>query len=284
MLEKPRNIIAQAYAHSRAVVAFNTINAETTIAIVRAAVRAKLPTLFEVSEKTIAYLGMRTVVELITSVVSEESGKVPMGFHLDHGHSFKICQQAIAAGFPSVMIDASALSFKENVALTRRVVNYAHKRGVLVQGELGALVPVRGRRLTAKSDLMTHPEQAAEFVSLTGVDTLGVAVGTLHGPAKMFHKLPHIDFGRLAAIHKQVNIPLVLHGASGVPASHLRRAMKLGVSVVNIDTELRLAYLAALKHELRQQPSEYDPRVIFTPVVEALAATAYRKLKSLNIA
>lgn len=282
MFVHARRIIFPALRRQQAVVAFNTINAETTWAIARAASRMGAPTLFEISEKTIDYLGLETVVALTRAVASDPSIRIQLAIHLDHGHSFEICRAAIGAGFSSVMIDASALPFAQNVKLTRRVVAYAHPRGVLVQGELGALKPVGGGRLRATQDLMTDPAQARDFVRATKVDTLGVAVGTLHGPAKIFQKLPKLDFKRLAAIHKFVKVPLVLHGASGVPGPDLRRARALGVAIVNIDTDLRLAYLKSLRHELKRQAQEYDPRVIFSPVVAALQRVAERKLKALS--
>lgn len=282
MLTNVRSIVRAAHARQKLVVAFNTLNAETTLAVARAAKRAGVPTLFEISEKTISYLGLRTVVALTAAAADEAGGRVPLGLHLDHGHSVKICAQAVRAGFSSVMFDGSALPFRENVAATKQVVRLAHRRGVYVQGEVGALVPAGSRRrLRVAADLMTDPQQAAEFVRLTGVDTLGVAVGTLHGPMKIFRKLPKLDFERLKAIHRLVRVPLVLHGASGVPIKELKRAARLGVTVVNIDTELRLAYLAALRRSFQQWKGEYDPRVVFAPAVELLTELATKKLKSL---
>lgn len=283
MLVHARRIIGAAWRRHQAVVAFNTINAETTLAIARGASAVGAPTLYEISEKTIEYLGLKTVVAMVTSISDERSVKVPLAMHLDHGHSFTIAAQAIQAGFTSVMIDASALPFKENVALTRRVVTLGHKRGVLVQGELGALKPAQSvKHLRAATELMTDPIQAREFVRLTGVDTLAVAVGTLHGPAKIFQRLPKIDFKRLHAIHQLVRVPLVLHGASGVPGKDLRQARRFGVTVINIDTELRLAYLDCLRRELKRQPKEYDPRVVFAPVVAGLESVVVHKLKELG--
>jgi fructose-bisphosphate aldolase class II len=282
MLVPVSRIIKSAYCQKKLVVAFNTLNAETTLAIARAAERTGQPTLFEISEKTINYLGLDTTVALVRAVAREAGGKVPLGMHLDHGRTFEICAQAIAAGFSSVMIDGSALPLIENIKLTKQVVDFAHRRKVIVQGEVGALVATRtSNRLMASRDLMTDPKQAREFVRLTGVDSLGVAVGTLHGPMKIFRRLPKIDFIRLADIHKQVKVPLVLHGGSGVPVADLKKAARLGVTVVNIDTELRLAYLSALRWELRRQRAEYDPRVVFAPVVNALTVLATHKLNAL---
>lgn len=283
MLASAGSIIKSAYRQHKVVVAFNTINAETTLAIARAAKKVGAPTLFEISEKTIDYLGMDTTVALVKTAAKEAGGKVPLGIHLDHGKSFDVCIAAIKAGFSSVMIDGSALPFQQNIELTKQVVDYAHRRKVAVQGEVGALVPVKaGIKLRAASDLMTDPVQAREFVRTTKVDSLGVAVGTLHGPMKIFQRLPKIDFARLEQIHKLVKIPLVLHGGSGVPINDIKKAAKLGVAVVNIDTELRLIYLSALRWELKRQPKEYDPRVVFQPVVDAITTVAIEKLRSLQ--
>ncbi len=283
MLASTGTIISKAYRQHKVVVAFNSINAETTLAIARAAKLVGVPTLFEISEKTIDYLGMATTVALVKAAAKEAGGKVPLGIHLDHGKSLGICEAAIKAGFSSVMIDGSALPFRDNIELTKRVVEYAHRRKVAVQGEVGALVAAhKGNKLLAAKDLETDPKQASEFVRATKVDSLGVAVGTLHGPMKIFRKLPKIDFVRLEQIHKLVKVPLVLHGGSGVPVSDIKKAAKLGVAVVNIDTELRLVYLSALRWELKRRNKEYDPRIIFMPVVEAMTKVAVEKLRGLQ--
>ena len=281
MLVHARRIIAAAYRAKHLAIAFNTMNAETTLAVARAASTLGRGTLFEISEKTISYLGLGTVVAMTEAICRDPAITAPLALHLDHGHSVEICRAAVRAGFSSVMFDGSALPFKENVRLTRQVVRFAHAHGVWVQGEIGALVASRrGSRVRVAAELMTDPAQAAAFVKLTGVDTLGVAVGTLHGPMKIFHKLPHIDFPRIAAITRATRTPLVLHGASGVPAADLRRAARLGVAVANIDTDLRLTYLAAMRRELARQKKEYDPRVVFGPVVSAVQALAESKLRS----
>lgn len=283
MLVAAEKIVKPAYKQRRLVVAFNTLNAETTIAIARAAKIVNVPTLFEISEKTIHYLGIDTTVAMVKAIAQETGSHVPLGIHLDHGKTYDICIAAIKAGFSSVMIDGSALSFAANVNLTKRVVDYAHRRKVMVQGEVGALVAtLKPGRLRAAEQLMTDPKQAKEFVRLTKVDSLGVAVGTLHGPMKIFRKLPKIDFERLKNIHHEVRVPLVLHGGSGVPVADLRKAAQFGVAVVNIDTELRLAYLKSLRWELKKQTKEYDPRTVFSPVIDALTTVAVSKLRALQ--
>lgn len=284
MITSTDRIIKNAYRRHKLVVAFNSINAETTLAIARAAGKVGSPTIYEISKKTIDYLGIDTTVALVKAAANEAGGKVPFGLHLDHGRTFEIEQAAIKAGFSSVMIDGSALPLAENIRLTKKVVAYAHKRRIAVQGEVGALVTHSAKRghLTAAAELMTDPKVAHDFVKQTGVDSLGVAVGTLHGPIKMFRRLPKIDFSRLEQIHKQVKIPLVLHGGSGVPTADLKKATRFGVAVVNIDTELRLAYLAALRWELARHKKEYDPREIFSPVVKALEKVVEAKLRALQ--
>ncbi len=284
MIVSAAKIINNAYRQKKIVVAFNTLNVETTLAIARAAYKLNKPIIFEITPKSLEYIGINTMVAMVKTIANEAGGKVPMAIHLDHGKSLEICAAAIKAGFSSVMIDGSDLPFAQNVRLTRQVVKLAHYHGVAVQGEVGALKPrtTLNKRLLVDNELMTDPMQAREFVKLTGVDSLGVAVGTLHGPIKIFRRLPKIDFERLAKINKEVKVPLVLHGGSGVPISDLKKAAGLGVSVVNIDTDLRMVYLSALRWELSKRKKEYDLREIFTPVIEAMSAMVEHKLRSLN--
>ncbi len=280
MLVHAKRIIAEARRRRRTAVAFNTFNAETTLAVARAAQRARSAVLLEISEKTIEYLGLDMVVKVCSEAC--RGVRVPMALHLDHGHTYEVCKRAADAGFSSVMFDGSGLPYRENVRITKRVVRYAHRRGVFVQGEVGSLEAAKGRRLRVAKDLMTDPKQAADFVKRTGVDTLGVSVGTLHGPMKMIQKLPHIDFERLKAIHRATPVPLVLHGASGVPAAHVKRAAKLGVAIMNIDTELRAAFLGGLKSSVVRNSKHFDPRVVLAPAVSAVEESAFRKLKSIS--
>ncbi|HYC79752.1 MAG TPA: class II fructose-bisphosphate aldolase [Candidatus Binatia bacterium] len=271
-----------------AVPAFNTNDLETTQGIVRAAVAQKAPVIIQTSEGAIEYAGLETIV----AIIKEEARKVdvPIALHQDHCKHFDLIKKLIAIGYSSVMIDASHLPYKENVKLTKAVVSYAHKRGVWVQAEVGRLLGNEDwQNVKSGEDLMTDPDEALKFVQETGIDTLAVAVGSMHGiPVnpeikKIMSTLDeHIDIPRLQAIRKKIKIPLVLHGASGVPDDQMRKAIANGVAVFNIDTDLRVAFNKALRDNLNMHPEIYDPRKILAPATLALQQVAETKLKLLK--
>jgi fructose-bisphosphate aldolase, class II len=272
-----------------AVPAFNTSDLETTMGIVRAAEAQKAPVIIQTSVGTLEYAGMEEIAGLIKTEARKSS--VPIALHQDHCKDFGIIKKLIDLGYSSVMIDASGLPYKENVKLTKAVVTYAHKRGVLVQAEIGRLLGNEDwQNVKSGEDLMTDPDEAVKFVAETGIDTLAVAVGSMHGiPVnpklkKIFAKSlkEHIDIPRLAAIHKKIKIPLVLHGASGVPDDQMRAAIREGVAVFNIDTDLRVAFNKALRDNLRKHPQIYDPRKLLAPATEALQKMAETKIKLLK--
>ncbi len=271
-----------------AVPAFNTSNLETTQGIIRAAVAQKAPVIVQTSVGTIEYAGIEEIAAIIKAEAREVD--VPIALHQDHCKDFDLIKKLIAVGYSSVMVDASALDYKENVKLTKAVVAYAHKRGVWVQAELGRLLGNEDWQ-TVKSgdDLMTDPKQAAKFVQETGVDTLAVAVGSFHGiPVnpqirKILTTLKeHIDLHRLKLIHEHVKIPLVLHGASGVPDHQMVAAIKNGVAVFNIDTDLRVAFNKSLRKNIKDNPQIYDPRKLLRPATDGLQKMAEQKLKLLK--
>lgn len=271
-----------------AVPAFNTSDLETTQGIVRAAVKMKSPVIIQTSVGTIEYAGL----EEIAAIIKEQSRKVdvPIALHQDHCKDFELIKKLIAVGYSSVMLDASALDYKENVKLTKAVVAYAHKRGVWVQAEIGRLLGNEDwQNVKTGEDLMTNPEEAAKFVKETGVDTLAVAVGSWHGipvnpqVKKILKTLrEHIDLHRLKLIHEHVKVPLVLHGASGVPDDQMVKAIKNGVAVFNIDTDLRVAFNSALRKNLKENVSIYDPRKLLRPATDALQKMAEHKLQLLK--
>lgn len=271
-----------------AVPAFNTQDLETTLGIVRAAEAQNAPIIIETSEGALEYAGAEELANIIKSLAKK--AKVPIALHQDHCRHFDLIKKLIDLGYSSVMIDASGLDYKENVKLTKQVVAYAHKRGVWVQAEIGRLLGSEDwQNVKSGEDLMTDPDEALKFVEATGIDTLAVAVGSMHGiPVnpkirKIMSTLEeHIDLPRLAAIHKKVKIPLVLHGASGVPDDQMRKAISHGVAVFNIDTDLRVAFNKALRDNLHKHPEIYDPRKIFGPATDALQATAETKIKLLR--
>ncbi len=271
-----------------AVPAFNTSDLETTQGIARAAAAQNAPVIIQTSVGTIEYAGIEEIVAIIKAEARRVD--VPIALHQDHCKEFELIKKLIAAGYSSVMIDASHLDYKENVKLTEAVVAYAHKRGVWVQAELGRLLGNEDwQDVKSGDDLMTDPIQAVKFVQETGVDTLAVAVGSFHGiPVnpelkKILTTLrEHIDLQRLKLIHQHVKIPLVLHGASGVPDHQMQAAIKHGVAVFNIDTDLRVAFNKGLRKNIKDNPQIYDPRKLLRPATDALQKMAEEKIKLLK--
>lgn len=289
----------KAYEGGYAVGAFNVNNMEIVQGIVEAAKELRSPLILQASKGARNYAGPIYLRKLVEAAV-EESG-LPIALHLDHGANFDICKDCVDAGFTSVMIDGSHLPFEENIALTKRVVDYAHAHGVVVEAELGRLAGIEDAVSVAEKDAaFTDPDQAVEFVERTGVDSLAIAIGTSHGAYK-FKGTPALDFERLEKITKLLpKYPLVLHGASsvyqsfveecnkyggnipgaqGVPDEMLLRASKSGVCKINIDTDLRLAMTATVRKVLTEKPAEFDPRKYLGPARDAIKAMVAHKIK-----
>jgi fructose-bisphosphate aldolase class II len=284
-----------------AVCAFNFSNWETLLAVCVAGAECYSPVILQVTESTINYLGLDYINSMFSVIVSRYSGRFAL--HLDHGSNFAICKWCIDAGFSSVMIDKSAYSFEENVAATREVVNYAKNFGVAVEGELGILSGQEdGVTGDGRSSSYTDPSQAARFIEDTGVDSLAVAIGSVHGPFKGRNALPKLDIERLKEIKRQVgaDFPLVLHGASavypelvslcndygadlqdahGIPDEEIQEAVKYGINKVNIDTDLRMALMAGLRQSLINNPSSLDIRKHMGAAVELVTKFAIKKIK-----
>jgi fructose-bisphosphate aldolase class II len=271
-----------------AVPAFNTSDLEMTQGIVRAAEAQKAPIILQTSVGALEYAGIEQLVAINKEAAREAS--VPIALHQDHCHDFDLIKKLIALGYSSVMVDASHLPYEENLKLTKAVVSYAHKRGVWVQAELGRILGNEDwQNVKSGEDLMTDPDQAAGFVAETGIDTLAIAVGTVHGiPVdprikKVLSTLKeHVDIERVKAIRQKVKIPLVMHGASGVPDKQIKEAIKYGVAVFNIDTDLRVAFNKALRDNIKKHPEIYDPRKLFRPATDALQKAAEKKLKLMS--
>lgn len=275
-----KNLLKGASRDKYALGAFNTQNLETTLGIVRAAEANRAPLVIQVSEATIDYAGLEEITQIVKTVAKNLALRAPVALHLDHGKKFQSIVDCIKAGFSSIMMDASHLSFHENIALTRKAVQYAHKHGVFAQGELGRLKGVEDVvRVAGHEAFMTHPDEAAEFVKRTGVDTLAVSIGNVHGIVKMREGVPKLDLERLKEIGRKVKIPLVLHGASGIPEKEIKKAISLGIRVVNIDTELRLAFTESLKKTLGANKNIFDPRKVLTPAMEAVEKVVTEKTK-----
>ncbi len=290
-LVAPHDILARAFREHWALGAFNTSNLEVTQAIAWALQEANAPGIIQASEAAIKYAGLETLCDIIRDVAA--SVNVPIVLHLDHGKSLDIARQCIEAGYGSVMIDGSALPLSKNIALSKQVVELAHARGVWVEGEVGAIPGKEGmigsseqgtgdRDGGADDRFLTKPEEAARFVQETGVDTLAVSVGTAHGA---FRGREEIRFERLEAIHAAVSVPLVLHGASGLPDSELRRAVALGVAKVNIDTELREAFHDTITtHREDADGHSIDPRTLLAPARDAVQRVVRQKVDVLGSA
>ncbi len=258
--------------------AFNTMNLEITRGIVAAAEAAGVPVIMEVSEGAIAYAGLPTLYEILATVA--EAASVPIAIHMDHGKDMDQLKRGIELGFSSVMIDHSKLAYEENVRDTKAMVEFAHAHGAWVQGEIGK---IRGSEdwvaVSEAESLLTEPEEAEQFYKATGVDTLAGAFGTVHGVIKIRGGVvPQVDIKRIAQVSERVGIPLVLHGASGVDAEVIRASIAAGVAIINIDTELRIAFTDALRLSLKTQPEEVDPRVLFKPAIAAVTAAAAKKI------
>ena len=295
-----KDMFKKAYEGNYAVGAFNVNNMEIIQGIVDAAKQESAPVILQVSAGARKYANPIYLRKLVEAAI-EDSG-LDICLHLDHGEDFEICKQCIDDGFSSVMIDGSKHTFEENIALTKRVVEYAHSKGVVVEAELGKLAGVEDAvNVSAKDATYTDPDQAAEFVARTGVDSLAIAIGTSHGAYK-FKGDPSLDFERLQKIERLLpDFPLVLHGASsvpkefvelcnryggeipgaaGVPEEMLRRAAQMGVCKINIDTDLRLAMTACIRQLFIENPSEFDPRKYLGPARTAIRDMVAHKIRN----
>ncbi|MCB6191471.1 class II fructose-1,6-bisphosphate aldolase [Blautia marasmi] len=277
-----KEMFQKAYEGGYAIGAFNVNNMEIVQGITEAAGERKSPVILQVSKGARAYANHTYLVKLVEAALIEND--IPMALHLDHGPDFATCKACIDGGFTSVMIDGSQYDFEKNVEITRQVVEYAHEKGVVVEGELGKLAGVEDDVKVDDSDAMyTHPDEVQEFVERTGVDSLAIAIGTSHGAFKFKPgQKPQLRFDILEEITKRLpDFPIVLHGASsvsqeyvkiiqenggeladaiGIPEDMLRRAAKSAVCKINIDSDLRLAMTAGVRQVLTQKPSAFDPR------------------------
>jgi fructose-bisphosphate aldolase class II len=265
--------------------------------IVEAARSVRSPVILQVSAGARKYAGHNYLVKMVEAAAMDAD--IPIALHLDHGADFEICKAAIDGGFNSVMIDGSHHPFEENIRLTKQVVDYADERGVFVEAELGQLAGVE-EHVSAERSVYTDPDQALEFVHRTGCHSLAIAIGTSHGAYK-FKGDALLDFDRLRRIHSLLpNYPLVLHGASsvpadliaeanrygakiqdarGVPEDMLRDSTEMGIAKINIDTDLRLAAVMALRKSIAGNPEEFDPRKFFGPVRESIRELVQHKMR-----
>ncbi len=305
-LVNTRKMFEMAYKNGYAVGAFNVNNMEITQGIIDAAAEEKAPLILQVSRGARKYAKI-SYLNAIINVVVEENPDIPIVTNLDHGDSFETCKQFVDDGFTSVMIDASHLPFEENIAVTRKVVEYAHQRDVVVEAELGQLGGIE-EDVVGVDDVrkhLTNPAQAVEFVEKSGCDSLAVACGTSHGAYK-FKSEPTLAFDVIQEIaDKLPGFPLVMHGSSsvlkefvdlinkyggnmpnamGVPEEAVSKASKMAICKVNIDTDLRLALTAKIRQVFAEKPSEFDPRKYLGPGRDAIKDMVKHKLHVLGCA
>ncbi|OGL94631.1 fructose-1,6-bisphosphate aldolase, class II [Candidatus Uhrbacteria bacterium RIFOXYB12_FULL_58_10] len=304
MLVTLSSVLAKARRGRYAVGAFNINNLETLQSVIAAAEAERAPVVVQTSEGAIEYAGMEEL-GLLTHLAALRS-RCPVVFHLDHGKNTDLVVKAIQSGYyTSVMFDGSSLPYEENVATTKRIVKLAHAKRVSVEAELGAIAGIEDFVSVEERDAhLTDPTQAKEFVKRTGIDALAIAIGTSHGAFKFKHE-SRLDFARLKKITELVSVPLVLHGASGVPAaikaqctkygceiaaakgvsdSSIKKAVGLGIRKVNVDTDLRIAFDAGIRKFLHDKPGVIDPREILKPARELMTKVVRQKMKLLGCA
>ena len=297
-----KEMFKKAYEGGYAIGAFNVNNMEIIQGITEAAMEEKSPLILQVSAGARKYAKHVYLMKLIEAAVADTD--LPICVHLDHGDSFEICKSCIDGGFTSVMIDGSKHSFKDNIELTRRVVEYAHERGVVVEGELGKLAGIEDAVNVSDEDAQfTDPSEVQEFVEKTGVDSLAIAIGTSHGAYKFKPgQTPRLRFDILEKITQLLpNFPIVLHGASsvipefveqinanggkmpdaiGIPEDMLRQAAKSAVCKINIDSDLRLAMTSSIRKYFNEHPDHFDPRQYLTPARAAIKGLVANKIRN----
>ncbi len=275
MLVTSKELMLDAQKNGYAVGAFNTNNLEITQAIIQAAEAKKAPVLVQISAGALKYGGVDYLPMLVAKFAQVAS--VPVAIHLDHGPSFEVVMQCLRSGFTSIMRDASKLPYAENVAEVRKVVEACHAVGVPVEAEIGKIGGAEEHVVVSEREaLMSDPDECAQFAEDGGFDSLAVAIGNAHG----FYKGdPKLDFERLEAIRARVSIPLVLHGASGIPDAQITMAVERGVCKINIDTEIRNALVRSIQKYVAENPDQIDPRKVFGPAIKAMQAVVEGKIE-----
>ena len=296
-----KEMFKKAYDGGYAIGAFNVNNMEIVQGITEAASELKAPVILQVSAGARKYAKHAYLVKLVEAAVQDTD--LPIALHLDHGADFEICKSCIDGGFTSVMIDGSARSFADNIAETKKVVEYAHERGVVVEAELGKLAGIEDDvNVTADDAQFTNPAEVEEFVTKTGVDSLAIAIGTSHGAYKFKPgQNPQLRFDILEEVSRRLpGFPIVLHGASsvpqdlvkvinqyggampdaiGIPEEMLRKAAAMAVCKINIDSDVLVAMTAAIRKYMAENPSHFDPRQYLTPARAAVKEMVAHKIK-----
>ncbi|MGH0497127.1 tagatose-bisphosphate aldolase subunit GatY [Bacillus wiedmannii] len=273
MLVSNQFILRNAQEQGYAVPAFNIHNLETLKAVIESAVELRSPVIIAATPGTIKYMGKEYLLHMIEA--ARKRYDIPISLHLDHHEDISDIKNCIDLGVSSVMIDASHHPFEKNIQIVQEVSAYAKQNGVTVEAELGQLSGIE-EDIVVENSIYTDPYQAKEFVERTNIDSLAVAIGTAHG---LYKGKPKLDLQRLTSIRKQVDIPLVLHGASGLSDSLVQETICLGICKVNIATELKIAFGTALRHYLFSHPEENDPRKYFSDAIMAMKRVVADKIK-----
>jgi len=279
MITSVKEILGKAKEEGYAVGAFNTINLETTRAIIEAAKETKSPVIIQITEKTMEYAGGRMIFNIIKNDAEFYAPEIPVGIHLDHGKSFEIVERAVEIGLVSVMYDGSRKEYVDNVAMTKKVVDFCHEKGVSVQGELGNVPYLSEQKMGAVDwdKYMTDPDQAKDFVEKTGIDALAVAIGNAHD---FFQERETPDWERLDKIRSLVDVPIIMHGASDWEDGKAIEAVKRGVSCFNVDTNTRVAFINSLSATFSSEKNPgFDVRTILGEARDAVKESVKRKME-----
>lgn len=266
-------MLRKAQSEHYAVGAFNVENLEMVMAVIKAAEEMNSPVIMQTTPSTVKYAGLDYFLAMVKTAAEKSS--VPVAMHLDHGSSFELAMQALRTGYTSIMIDGSHESFEDNIALTRRVSDACAPSGISVEAELGKVGGKEDDLVADHDSPYTDPQQAKEFAERTQVTSLAVAIGTAHG---LYKGTPKLDFDRLSEIREVVSIPLVLHGASGVPDDAVRESIRRGICKVNFATELRIAFSDGVKKYLAENPDAFDPKKYSTVGMENVTALVKEKI------
>lgn len=276
MLVHIKQLVKSAEEGNYAIGAFNVHTLESILGVARAAERAKSPAIIQVSEGAIKYMGIKPLTHLVSTVAKNVAVSVPIALHLDHGSSFESVFQCMEAGFSSVHIDASKLPLDENIKLTKQVVEVAHNRDVWVQGEVGAIMGGHGA-IAGRLDgiQIAKLDEVLQFVKETGVDTIAAAIGTAHG----VYDNEDILIDLLKDIKKGTKIPFVLHGGSGVKTEKMLEGIKNGVNIINIGSDIKIAFCETLRKACKDNPKEMDPRVLLGPTIQAVEDVVFEQMR-----
>jgi fructose-bisphosphate aldolase class II len=276
MLVHIKDIVKKAEEGQYAIGAFNIISLESVLGVARAAIKANSSAIIQISESTIRYMGLKPITHIVSTVAKNVAARVPIALHLDHGTSFDSVFECIGSGFTSVHIDASNLPLDENINLTRQVVKVAHAKRVWVQGEVGAIAGGHGNiNGKLKKIPLADLADVVKFVRETKVDTIAAAVGTAHG----VYENEDIVFNLLRAIKKAIAIPFVLHGGSGVNSRQIKKAIKEGVNIINIGTDIKVAFCRTLIEVCLKNRQETDPKNLLKPTIGAIEKVVFEKMK-----